>query len=225
MSADREPLSPEAAPGRKTARAERRVNDAGVDLQRIVRRETRPSRALAAILAAVLVGMFAAYGLLEAGVHAVGHPSWLIEPHVAARRITALPDGLPPSLLGAGGGVLAMVGLFFLLQAVLPGRRARHALEVGRLGIPADSVAVVVDDEVIASALARRARIAANVTPEQVMVVVSHKQILVNVRPTSGAPVSEDAVLAAVRDELVSMAPLPFPEVRVVIAGAGVIGA
>ena len=80
----------------------------------------------------------------------------------------ALPAGVPPLLLGVLGAVLVMVGLFFFLNAVLPGRRARHLLRDRR-------AAVVVDDEVIASALARRARLAANVTQEQVMVIVSQK--------------------------------------------------
>ena len=86
-------------------------------------------------------------------------------------------------------------------------------------------IAVVVDDEVIASALARRARLAANVTPEQVMVVVSQRQAVVNVRPTSGVPVSENAVREAVEDELRAMAPIPLPAVRVNLAESGVIGA
>ena len=80
----------------------------------------------------------------------------------------ALPDGVPPLLLGVTGAVMAMAGLFFFLNAVLPGRRARHLL-------PDRRAAVVVDDEVIASALARRARLAANVTQEQVMVIVSQE--------------------------------------------------
>lgn len=221
---DQGQLPPEAAPAGRQSE-ERAANQATVDLGRVVRRETRSSRAVAATLAAVLVGLFAAYGLLEAGVHAVGQPAWLVEPKVAAERITALPQGISPALLAAAGAVAAMVGLFFLLQAVLPGSRARHVLDGARLGISSDFVAVVVDDETIASALARRARLAANVTPEQVMVVVSRKQVLVNVRPTSGAPVREEAILAAVRDELEEMGPLPLPDVRVVVASSGVIGA
>jgi hypothetical protein len=114
--------------------------------------------------------------------------------------------------------VVAAAGLFFFLSAILPGRRARHLLEE-------PGVAVVVDDEVIASALARRARQAANVTPEQVMVVVSQRQAVVNVRPTSGVPVSETTVREAVEDELRSMAPIPMPAVRVNLAESGVIGA
>lgn len=190
------------------------------DMRRVVYRETHSPRAAVATVAAVLVIGLAAYGLLESGVHAIGQPAWLIEPQLAAERIVALPAGLPPLLLGASGAVVAMVGLFFLLNAVLPGRRARHVLN-GRGTLSA----VVVDDEVIASALARSARAAANVTPEQVMVVVSQRLVIVNVRPTSGVPVAENAVLSAVQDELSAMSLVPTPEIRVNISAAGVIGA
>lgn len=195
-------------------------NGRQLDMRRVVHRETHSPRAALSVVAAVLVMAVAGYGLLESAVHAIGQPAWLIEPQLAAERIVALPAGFPPLLLGAGGAVIAMVGLFFLLNAVLPGRRARHVLSGGGF-----STAVVVDDEVIASALARRATLAANVTPEQVMVVVSQRQVTVNVRPTSGVPVTEQAVLAAVEDELREMELDPLPEVRVNISTAGVIGA
>ncbi|MGJ3190402.1 hypothetical protein FQP90_15345 [Paenarthrobacter nitroguajacolicus] len=188
------------------------------DMSRILRRETHSSRAGAASIAAVLVIVLCVYALLEAGVRAIGQPPWLINPSTAAERIIALPDGISPLLLGASGAVIAMVGLFFLLHAVLPGRRARHLLRDPR-------TAVVVDDEVLASALARRARTAANVTPEQVMVVVSRQLVVVNVRPTSGSRVSEEAVLTAVQAELEEMSPVPMPAVRVNLATSGVIGA
>jgi hypothetical protein len=190
----------------------------GDGMRRILQRETRSSRAGVAGIAAVLVILGCGYGLLESAVRAVGQPPWIIDPQTAAERIVALPQGIPPLLLGVIGAVVAMAGLFFFLNAVLPGRRARHLLANPRAG-------VVVDDEVIASALARRARLAANVTQEQVMVVVSQRQVTVNVRPTSGVPVSENTVLAAVQEELREMAPTPMPEVRVNVATSGVIGA
>lgn len=188
------------------------------NMSRILRRETHSSRAGASVIAAVLVIILCVYALLEAGVRAIGQPPWLIDPTTAAERIIALPEGISPLLLGASGAVIAMVGLFFLLHAVLPGRRARHLLRDPR-------TAVVVDDEVLASALARRARTAANVTQEQVMVVVSRQLVVVNVRPTSGSRVSEEAVLTAVQAELEEMSPVPMPAVRVNLASWGVIGA
>jgi hypothetical protein len=184
----------------------------------ILQRETQSSRAGVAVIAGVLVIILCAYALLEAAVRAIGQPPWLIDPETAAQRIVALPEGIPPLLLGVTGGVVFMAGLFFFLSAVLPGRKARHILQDPRAG-------VLVDDEIIAAALARRARLAANVTPEQVMVVVSRYQAVVNVRPTSGVPVRHDDVLAAVQDELTHMAPSPMPEVRVNLATSGVVGA
>jgi len=173
---------------------------------------------LAAGAAAVLVIAVCVYGLLESALRAIGQQPWLIDPQTAAERLVKLPEGISPLLLGATGAVLAMFGLVFLLNAVLPGRRARHLLEDPR-------VAVVVDDEVIAAALARSARAAANVTQEQVMVVVSQRLVVVNVRPTSGVPVHEQRVQSAVEDELRAMSPSPMPAIRVNIAVSGVIGA
>ncbi|MFK4296483.1 hypothetical protein ABH924_001622 [Arthrobacter sp. GAS37] len=189
-----------------------------VGLQRILKRETHSSRAGMAGLAAALVIAACVYALLESALRAIGQPPWLIDPQTAAERLTALPSGISPLLLGALGGVVAMVGLIFFLNAVLPGRKSRHLLEDPRAG-------VVVDDEVIASALARAARTAANVTHEQVMVVVSQRLVVVNVRPTSGVPLHEERILAAVEDELQRMAPSPMPSVRVNVATSGVIGA
>lgn len=192
----------------------------GPDLDRIIRRETHSTRAAVAIAAAVLVLVLAGYGLLEAGVHAIGQPAWLIDPRVAGDRLVQLPASVPTALLAALGAVLAMLGLVFFLHGVLPGRRARHVIRATGPG-----PAVVVDDEVIASALARRARLAANVTPDQVMVVVSRLQVVVNVRPTSGVPVDQNEVLAAVQDELDRMALEPAPAASINVAPAGVIGA
>ncbi len=202
--------------------AEETRGSTGTLMRRVLYRETHSSRASVSIAAAALVLILAAYGVLESGVHAVGQPAWLIEPQVAAQRIVDLPAGISPLLLSAIGAVLAMLGLIFFLNGVLPGKRARHLLA----GAPGEGLpAVVVDDEVIASSLARRARLAANVTPEQVMVVVSQRQVLVNVRPTSGIPVDQDRVLDAVRDELDQMLLEPAPVPRVNVTTSGVVGA
>ena len=189
---------------------------AGMD--RILKRETHTSRAVVSVIAAALVMAVSGYALLETAVRAIGQPPWLVDPQTAAERVVALPAGIGPLLLVVTGAVIAMVGLFFFLNAVLPGRRARHLL-------PDRRAAVVVDDEVIAAALARRARLAANVTQEQVMVVVSRNRVMVSVRPTSGVPLRPDAVLDAVRRELQEMGPWPMPEVRIQVATAGVVGA
>ena len=71
-------------------------NRTDVGLQRILKRETRSSRAGMAGLAAALVIAACIYALLESALRAIGQPPWLIDPQTAAERLTALPGGVSP---------------------------------------------------------------------------------------------------------------------------------
>ncbi|MGO4454487.1 DUF6286 domain-containing protein [Arthrobacter sp. RAF14] len=194
------------------------VDDERRFLDEVTRRELTPSRSFTALLAGILVILLCVYLMLESVLAFFRLPGWLIDPDRALDWIATLPGGGPAPVLALGGAVLAMVGLFFLLGAVFPGRRARHSM-------PHPAMAVVVDDEVVASTLARRARLAANVSSAQVMVTVAQSQVVVNVRPTSGLRVTPDAVERAVTDELGNMGLEPRPGVTVNIASTGVVGA
>lgn len=185
--------------------------------QRVLRRETHSPRSGLAVAAAVVVAAAAVYCLLEMMLAALGQPTWLVDLILAARWIAELPGPYPPLLLGTAGVLIALVGLVLLSHGVLPGRRARHV-------IADPNVAIVVDDEVIASALAKCARMAAGVTGEQVVVVVSARLVEVNVRPTSGIMLSESGIKAAVEAQLATMAADPAPAVVVKLADSGVIG-
>ncbi|WP_235781056.1 DUF6286 domain-containing protein [Sinomonas notoginsengisoli] len=187
-------------------------------LESAVRRETSSSRAYVAGLVALAVAIGCAYVLLESTLQAFGQPAWLVDPETAARRVAGLPEGVNRGLLGLIGGVIAMVGLFLVVLALTPGRRGRRSL-------PGRRIAVVVDDEVLASTLARRARAAALVRPEQVTVVITEREAIVIVRPTSGIPVRAEDVLTATEDELMRLRPAPYPQLRVRVEGAGVVGA
>lgn len=185
--------------------------------EQVLRRELHSSRAGISVVVAVVIGLLALFGILEAVLRALGQPQWLIDPLKAAHDLVALPDGVSASLLLSVGVVIALLGVILVAQAVLPGRRARHT-------ILSDRVAVVVDNEVIASALARRARWQAGVTREQVMVIVSSTTVQVNIRPTSGISVDPDTVQIAVEAELKEMGLLPIPRVNVTVARSGVVG-
>lgn len=188
------------------------------DLDRhILRRETHSPRSGAAVIAACLVAAAALYFMLESMLAALGQPTWLASPEMILQWIADLPGDTPRALLGAAGMLLALFGLIFLCHGILPGRRARHVISHPR-------VAIVVDDEVIASALAKTARVAAGVTREQVMVVVSARQVQVNVRPTSGIPLSESQIQGAVEARVADMGLNPVPSVSVKLADSGVIG-
>lgn len=186
-------------------------------MTRVLRRETHSPRSGLSVVAAILVTLAAIYALLESVLAALGQPTWLVHPLDALTWIADLPGSYPPILLGAAGFLLALVGLIFLGNGLLPGRRARHVIDNPR-------VAIVVDDEVIASALAKCARMAAGVTREQVMVVVSARLVQVNVRPTSGIRLSEQKIQAAVESQLADMELDPRPAVTVKLASSGVIG-
>lgn len=187
-------------------------------LESAVRRETTSGRVIASVVVAVVVTLFCVYLLLESTLQAIGQPAWITDPESASRFVAGLPQGVNLGILGLLGVVVAIIGLVFVLLALRPGR-------AGRRSLPSRRVAVVIDDEVLASALARRARAAATVRPEQVTVVLSQREAIVNVRPTSGIPVRAEDVLAAVEDELRRLRPEPYPLLRVRVAGTGVIGA
>lgn len=183
----------------------------------IVRRETHSARSGVSVFAALVVAALALYFLLESVLAALGQPTWLARPGAILQLIADLPGDIPRVLLGSAGVLLALFGLIFFCHGVLPGRRARHVLNHPR-------VAIVVDDEVVASALAKAARMAAGVTREQVMVVVSARQVQVNVRPTSGSVLSESHIKGAVEAQLADMGLDPVPSVSVKMAESGVIG-
>ena len=135
-------------------------------MERILRRETHPSRAVVSMIAAALVSVVCGYALLETG--GASHRPAVVARGSAdgGRALCRAPGRHSAASFGRHRRSGDHEGLFFFLNAVLPGQQARHLF-------PDRRAAVVVDDEVIAAALARRARLAANVTPEQVMVVVS----------------------------------------------------
>lgn len=186
-------------------------------ISRITKRELRSSRAAVAITAAIVVALVAVYCMLEAMLSLLGQPSWLVDPLTAARGLSELPAGISPALLAVIGVLIFLIGAVFFLNGLLTGRRARHLIEDSRIG-------VVVDDEVVASALARKARIAAGVTREQVMVVVSARSAQVNVRPTSGITLDEASIQAEVEAEVSAMRLNPALVVTVNLATTGVVG-
>lgn len=185
--------------------------------RRIVRRETHASRTVASMVAAFLGLLFCLYVLLEATLQALGQEAWLTDPAALGAWLSRLPAETDTAILGLSGLLILLAGLVFFLQAVLPGRRPRFSL-------PNPRAAVVVDAEVLASSLARRARLAAGVTADQVLVTVGRNRVDVRIRPTSGIPVNGDAVQTAVEEELQLTGLDPQPDVRVQVSTLGVIG-
>lgn len=179
--------------------------------------ELHSARSTASIIAAVLVTAICLYFMFEAALKSLGQDVWIRSPGQWGNWLTGLPDTANPLVLAAGSLVLLALGIFFLLHGVLPGRRARHA-------IPNDRAIVIVDDGVLASTLARRARTEAGVSPEQVVVIVSRNHVDVQLRPTSGIGIDAAVVHGAIEDELRVNRIEPVPDVRVQVSETGVVG-
>nr|WP_205163992.1 DUF6286 domain-containing protein [Arthrobacter roseus] len=175
------------------------------------------SRALPAVIAATLIGLTCLYVLLETTLKAMGQDPWLVSPEATGQWLADLPGVMGSLMLGAASTLMFFAGIVFLMLAVVPGRRARHS-------IPNNRAAVVVDAEVIASSLARSARTAAGVTPEQTRVTVGRNLVEVQLRPTSGTPVDRGAIRSMVEEELRRTSMTPIPEVRIHVSSSGVIG-
>lgn len=164
--------------------------------RRIRRRETHSPRSAAAIVLAILLILTFAWLAVEIVLSMANLPPLLVTPHdmsIALTEITALSS---PVLIGSGL-TLALLGVILIALTLAPGRRARHAID-------SEETIAIVDDEVLASAVARQAAVAAQISPDNARVTVSHRGADVRLTPTSGYPINRTAVLAAVEDEVES---------------------
>ncbi|WP_292787273.1 MULTISPECIES: hypothetical protein [unclassified Microbacterium] len=151
--------------------------------RRLLRREARATRrgpaiALAVVLTVLLLVLLGGTvgGSLDEGFRTQVR-AWFAS--VAAIAHTA------PALLTAGA-VLVALALLLLGAAVLPGRRARRT----RLDARA---ALVIDDGVLADAVADGVARRLGVPRGQTSVTVGRRTVLIRVTPTSGVPVDPAA--------------------------------
>ncbi|WP_394941893.1 hypothetical protein [Psychromicrobium sp. YIM B11713] len=164
---------------------------------RMIRRETHRSRAVISVVSAVLLVLVLLWLGTELVLHLLKHSPLLASPAQMADWLIRLPEStLPVGLVLAGIGIL-IVGVILLVAALGPGRKARRVLLSERS-------AVVVDDSVIASALARTASRIARVQPEQVLAQVRGSQAKVEVRPTSGIAVNQQSIQSGLESEVQS---------------------
>lgn len=164
-------------------------------LRRVVRRETHSPRTVAMFVAVILLILALAYIGLEIVLSLLAQPALLLGPAAAAGWLIGLPTAQPAGLVIAGSVVLTIIGLVFLWLAVTPGRLSRHTIDAG-------DRAVVVDNGVIASALAQHLAEEAGLARDDITVGVGHRSVDVILRPGVGIPVDKAAVQAAAEAEL-----------------------
>lgn len=185
--------------------------------RRLLRRETHSPRAGLAITVALITIVLCLFVATEIVLQLLGRDAVLFSPTDAVRAAASPTDDIRRLAIPLGIGV-ALIGLLLLLAAVLPGRRTRHSLSTDRL-------AVVIDDEVIASALARSAATTAGVAPDAVRVTVGRRSARISLSPTSGLRVDGALVTESAAAALDRIGPHPAIHPSLVVAAAGKVGA
>lgn len=153
--------------------------------RRIVRRETHSPRAVASIVVAVII-MVVAIAVGTAVMYAILHPPVWAAMKVWFDDVAEVASTVRHLMLTAGI-VAVLLGVLSLVLALAPGRRRRRRLDSSRS-------AIVVDDKVIARALATKAADAARLSRSQVSVLVGRRRATVRVTPTAGIAVDRSEV-------------------------------
>lgn len=179
--------------------------------RRVLRRETHASRTVTATVVAVLV-IIAALAVL------LGIVWWALDDAFRERvlaQVDAVSDGAFASSTLITFGVIALVvAVGLVLLALLPGRLARRARITSR-------TALLVDDGVLADAIADAVAGDEHIAREQVSVTIGRRHAFVRVTPPSGVAV-DAARIARAADR--AIAELGFSSTaRVDIAEHGVV--
>ncbi|WP_424936891.1 MULTISPECIES: hypothetical protein [Bacteria] len=155
--------------------------------RRVLRRETHASRTMPAVAMAVvlLLAVIVAGGLtIWASVDVGGR-------EVAERTGAVLGAVLrDPVALAATVAVAALTGVVLILLGLSPGRRARR-------GRTTEQAALLVDDGVLADAVAAAVAVRCGLARRQVVVTMTRRRAEVRIRPISGLAVDENGAREA----------------------------
>lgn len=176
--------------------------------RRILRRETHSPRTVAMFIAVIALILALIYAGIEVVLWLAGRSALLVGPGVAAAWLIALPTLQPVALIIASGIVIVLLGLVCLWFALTPGRLAKHQMAAG-------DRAVLVDNGVIASAVAQHLSDKTGISRDDLSVGVSHRTVDVTVRPQLGMPVDLDPIRQVTQTEVDSYQLTPRPRTRV----------
>lgn len=182
--------------------------------RRILRRESTASRSGTVVIAVLVVVVLAAAAVFAAALVFLGQRALGIDPRDLVDAAARAPRGLDTTIVVGVAAIVAVVGLVFLAQGLLPQRRPRHTMSSDRL-------AVVVDDEVLASAAARAARSATRLGPDAAVGTVGRRTVDVVLRPAAGVDVPAVAATDAVTEEFRAIDVVPSVTARVRVQPTG----
>lgn len=193
------------------------MTDTTTIYRRILRRDIHSPRSTLAIGLAVIAILVCGWIITEVILAMAGQPALLTTLPALAVAVADAAN-FPAGLVVVVGASVALIGLIIMVFALTPGRRARHVLS-------SENSAAIVDDEVIASALAHHAARAGHIDPDNVRVDISHRRAHVHVTPTSGLPVDEVTVRSSVEEQLRSYGLSPTLTTTIALARKAKVGA
>lgn len=164
-------------------------------------------RTALAVIVLVLAAAAAVYAGIEIVLQLLGAKPLLVAPGKAFAWLVDLPANEAAAGIGTGAAIIAVIGLILVALALAPGLRSKH-----QLGDAAH--AVVVDNGVIASAIAERIRRELDLSKDGATVGVGHRSADVTVRPEPGQEVDSAQVRAIAEAELAGYGLLPAVRVR-----------
>lgn len=178
-------------------------------LSRVVRRETHSPRTVAMFVAVSLLILALIYVGVELVLSLLAQPALVAAPGAIAQWLVALPGDQPTPLVIVGGVIVAILGLVFVILAVTPGRLSKH-----ELAFDGSERAVVVDNGVIAAAVAQKVSADSGVARDRVTVGVAHRTVDVTVRPDPGVEIERESVRRAATEALDAYRLVPRVKVR-----------
>ena len=167
-------------------------------LRRVVRRETHSPRSVAFAVVVLLGIILALYVAVELILALAAQPALFVRPMAALQWLAGLPSSVPVAAGVAGGLVVAALGLWLVVLAVSPGRLSKHEMDAG-------GRVAVVDNGVVASALAQRVSDETGIARDRVTVGVAHRSVDVTVRPGAGIPIEKAQVNSLAEAEIASL--------------------
>lgn len=182
--------------------------------RRLLRRETHVSRSGSVVVAMLIALALAATAVFAGALVLLDQNVLGVDPRAVVDAALAAPDSLETTIVIGVGAVVALIGLVLLLQGILPQRRPRHVMSSDRL-------AVVVDDEVLASAAARAARSATRLGDDAAVGTVGRRTVDVVLRPAAGVDVPAVAATEAVEREFAAIDAQPALAARVRVQPTG----
>lgn len=180
-------------------------------LRRVVRRETHSPRTVAMFTALLVLILALAYIGTEIVLRLLSQPALLLGPAQGFAFLVGLPTSQPSGIVIAVGAVIAVIGLVFVILAITPGRLSKHEMQWGER-------AVVVDNGVVAAALAQHVSDETGLPRDRITVGVAHRRVDVTVRPGAGVPLDQARLRQVVDREVAEYRLTPSVTARVRVA-------